>query len=84
VARNTRAVGGYLNKDLSNRPDVSPWVTDRTAKGRLGMNTGGGIFSYTPERIAELAQGRKKPGVLLFGDHCFSLTRLCTASRRIK
>jgi 3-hydroxybutyryl-CoA dehydrogenase/5-formyl-3-hydroxy-2-methylpyridine 4-carboxylate dehydrogenase len=55
-----QAVGSYLNKDLSNRADVSPWVTDRTAKGKLGMKTGGGIFSYTPERINELRAERAR------------------------
>ncbi len=55
-----QAVGSYLNKDLCNRADVSPWVSERTAKGRLGMKTGGGIFSYTPERIAELRAERAR------------------------
>jgi 5-formyl-3-hydroxy-2-methylpyridine 4-carboxylic acid 5-dehydrogenase len=55
-----QAVGSYLNKDLSNRADVSPWVTERTAKGKLGMKTGGGIFSYTPERVAELRAERAR------------------------
>ncbi|MBX6321839.1 MAG: 3-hydroxyacyl-CoA dehydrogenase family protein [Rhodospirillaceae bacterium] len=55
-----QAVGSYLNKDLCNRADVSPWVTERTGKGRLGMKTGGGIFSYTPERIAELRAERAR------------------------
>ncbi len=53
-----QAVGSYLNKDLSTRGDVSPYVTERTAAGRLGMKTKGGIFDYTPERIAEL-QGQR-------------------------
>jgi 3-hydroxybutyryl-CoA dehydrogenase/5-formyl-3-hydroxy-2-methylpyridine 4-carboxylate dehydrogenase len=55
-----QAVGSYLNKDLCNRGDVSPWVTDRTAKGTLGMKTGGGIFKYTPEKINELRAERAR------------------------
>jgi 5-formyl-3-hydroxy-2-methylpyridine 4-carboxylate dehydrogenase len=53
-----QAVGSYLNKELSNRPDVSGYVTERTGAGKLGMKTKGGIFDYTPERIAEL-QGQR-------------------------
>ena len=49
-----QAVGGYLNKDLCNRGDVSGYVTERTAKGALGMKTGSGIFSYQPEDIEAL------------------------------
>jgi len=54
------AVGSYLNKDLSTRPDVSPWITERTKAGKLGMKTGGGIFDYTPEQIRELRMARAK------------------------
>ena len=55
-----QAVGSYLNKDLCNRGDVAPYVTERTAKGTLGMKTGGGIFSYTPERVNELRAERAR------------------------
>jgi 3-hydroxybutyryl-CoA dehydrogenase/5-formyl-3-hydroxy-2-methylpyridine 4-carboxylate dehydrogenase len=55
-----QAVGSYLNKELCNRADVSKYVTDRTAAGRLGIKTGGGIFDYTPERIAELREERAR------------------------
>jgi 3-hydroxybutyryl-CoA dehydrogenase/5-formyl-3-hydroxy-2-methylpyridine 4-carboxylate dehydrogenase len=53
-----QAVGGYLNADLSKRGDVSAYVTDKTAQGHLGMKTGGGIYDYTPARIAELRAER--------------------------
>ena len=53
-----QAVASYLNKELSTRGDVSPLITERTAKGRLGIKSGGGIFDYTPERISELRQAR--------------------------
>ena len=55
-----QAVGSYLNKDLCNRADVASYVTSRTASGKLGMKTGGGIFSYTPEQIAQLRQERAR------------------------
>ncbi|MEO1193767.1 MAG: 3-hydroxyacyl-CoA dehydrogenase NAD-binding domain-containing protein [Pseudomonadota bacterium] len=55
-----QAVGSYLNADLSTRGDVSPYVTDKTAAGKLGMKTGGGIFEYTPEQAAALRDARAK------------------------
>ena len=55
-----QAVGSYLNKELCDRDDVAGYVTERTAKGKLGMKTGSGIFDYTPERIAELRAARAK------------------------
>ncbi|MHA1564291.1 MAG: 3-hydroxyacyl-CoA dehydrogenase NAD-binding domain-containing protein [Alphaproteobacteria bacterium] len=55
------AVGSYLNKELCNRGDMSPFVTDRIAAGKLGIKTGGGVYDYTPEKIKELVaeRGRK-------------------------
>ncbi len=55
-----QAVGSYLNADLSTRKDVSPYVTEKTASGKLGMKTGGGIFDYTPEEAAALRDERAK------------------------
>ncbi len=55
-----QAVGSYLNKDLCNRADVAEFVTSRTKAGKLGMKTGGGIFDYTPEKIAQLRQERAR------------------------
>ena len=49
-----QAVGSYLNADLCNRDDVSGYITERTEKGDLGMKTGNGIFSYTPDDIEAL------------------------------
>ena len=54
------AVGSYLNNELCNRGGVSDYVTERTAAGNLGMKTGSGIYSYTPERIKELQGLRAK------------------------
>jgi 3-hydroxybutyryl-CoA dehydrogenase/5-formyl-3-hydroxy-2-methylpyridine 4-carboxylate dehydrogenase len=55
-----QAVGSYLNKELCNRPDVSKYVTAKTEAGKLGIKTGGGVFDYTPERIAELRAERAR------------------------
>ena len=55
-----QAVGSYLNNELCNRGDVSSYVTERTAEGNLGMKTGSGIYSYTPEKIKELQGQRAK------------------------
>jgi 5-formyl-3-hydroxy-2-methylpyridine 4-carboxylic acid 5-dehydrogenase len=54
------AVAGYLNRELCDREDVAAYVTDRTSQGKLGVKTGSGIFSYTPERIAELQAERAR------------------------
>ena len=54
------AVAAYLNKELCDREDVAAYVTGRTAHGKLGVKTGGGIFSYTPERIAALQAERTR------------------------
>lgn len=55
-----QAVGSYLNKELCTRGDVSPYVTERTKAGKLGIKTGGGIFSYTPEKSKELMAQRAR------------------------
>ncbi len=56
-----QAVGSYLNKELCNRDDMSPFVTERIAAGKLGIKTGGGVYDYTPEKIKQLVgeRGRK-------------------------
>jgi 3-hydroxybutyryl-CoA dehydrogenase/5-formyl-3-hydroxy-2-methylpyridine 4-carboxylate dehydrogenase len=54
------AVAGYLNQELSNRTDVAPYIAARTARQQLGIKTGGGIYEYTPERIAELQSMRAR------------------------
>lgn len=48
------AVAGYLNKELSNRTDVAAYIQERTAQRKLGMKSGGGIYDYTPEKVAQL------------------------------
>jgi 5-formyl-3-hydroxy-2-methylpyridine 4-carboxylate dehydrogenase len=54
------AVAGYLNKELSNRSDVAPYVEARTRQKKLGLKTGSGIYDYTPQRIAELQASRAR------------------------
>ena len=56
------AVASYLNKELSNRADVAAYVTERTAQRKLGIKTGGGIYDYTPEKIAELQRAGTQAG----------------------
>jgi len=54
------AVAGYLNKELSARPDVATYITERTAQHKLGIKTGGGIYSYSPAQIQELQSARAR------------------------
>jgi 3-hydroxybutyryl-CoA dehydrogenase/5-formyl-3-hydroxy-2-methylpyridine 4-carboxylate dehydrogenase len=53
-----KAVGSYLNRDLSTSGDVSKTIHDLIDQGRLGMKTGGGIYDYTPEQIEQLRAQR--------------------------
>jgi 3-hydroxyacyl-CoA dehydrogenase len=53
-----KAVGSYLNSDLSTSGEVSSTILDLIEKGRLGMKTGGGLYDYTPEQINELRAKR--------------------------
>lgn len=55
-----QSVGSYLNADLSTRDDVSSYVTEKTASGKLGMKTGGGVYQYSPEEAAALRDRRAK------------------------
>lgn len=52
------SVSSFLNADLSTRKDVAPFVRERTGSGRFGIKTGGGVYDYTPERIAALQAER--------------------------
>ena len=55
-----QSVGSYLNADLSRREDVSPYITERTAAGRLGIKTGAGIFDYADSDTATLRAERAR------------------------
>ena len=48
------SVAGYLNSELSTEPGVSTTITERTGGGKLGLKSGGGMFEYTDEELAEL------------------------------
>jgi len=50
--------GAFLNADLDKRGDVSKMITERIARGDLGMKTGNGIYRYTPEQIQQLRAAR--------------------------
>jgi 3-hydroxybutyryl-CoA dehydrogenase/5-formyl-3-hydroxy-2-methylpyridine 4-carboxylate dehydrogenase len=52
------SVGGYLNRELATDSEVSRTITERTAEGKLGLKTGGGLFSYSEEELAELPRKR--------------------------
>lgn len=52
------AVASYLNKDLNDSGDVSETITEKVANGELGMKTGRGLFSYTPDSSQALRTTR--------------------------
>jgi 3-hydroxyacyl-CoA dehydrogenase len=52
------SVGSYLNSDLSTESGVSETITRLTGEGKLGLKTGGGLFSYSDEELAELPKKR--------------------------
>lgn len=53
-----QSVASYLNPELSRRQDVPAVIAERTAQGRLGLKTGGGLFDYTPEELQSLRARR--------------------------
>ncbi|MEQ9487871.1 MAG: 3-hydroxyacyl-CoA dehydrogenase NAD-binding domain-containing protein [Alphaproteobacteria bacterium] len=55
-----KSVSSYLNADLCNRDDISPFVSAKTDAGDLGLKSGSGIFSYKPDEIAALRAKRAK------------------------
>ena len=55
-----QSVGSYLNGQLSTRSDVSPYVTERTKSGDLGLKSGKGIFSYGDQEAERLRAERAK------------------------
>lgn len=54
------SVSSFLNQDLCDRKDVSPLVRDQIAAGKLGLKSGDGVYSYTPESIAKLQPERAR------------------------
>lgn len=53
-----QSVASFLNAELCDRADVSPMVTNATAKGNLGMKSGSGLFDYSPDELAALPRER--------------------------
>jgi 3-hydroxybutyryl-CoA dehydrogenase/5-formyl-3-hydroxy-2-methylpyridine 4-carboxylate dehydrogenase len=53
-----QSVSSFLNEELCGRSDVSPLISETAAKGRLGMKSGGGLFDYTDEQLAQLPRER--------------------------
>lgn len=54
------SVASYLNRDLNSSPDVSLLVRQKVQRGELGIKTGRGLFTYTPEQIASLGAARAR------------------------
>ncbi|MEQ8479768.1 MAG: 5-formyl-3-hydroxy-2-methylpyridine 4-carboxylate 5-dehydrogenase [Hoeflea sp.] len=52
------SVSSFLNEDLCDRKDVAPLVGKQMAAGKLGIKSGEGVYSYTPEKIAQLQPER--------------------------
>jgi 3-hydroxyacyl-CoA dehydrogenase len=53
-----QSVAGYLNSDLSTESGISETITRLTGDGKLGLKTGGGLFDYSQEQLAELPKKR--------------------------
>jgi 3-hydroxyacyl-CoA dehydrogenase len=52
------SVGSYLNPELATDSEVSETITRLTGEGKLGLKTGGGLFEYSEEELAELPKKR--------------------------
>jgi 3-hydroxybutyryl-CoA dehydrogenase/5-formyl-3-hydroxy-2-methylpyridine 4-carboxylate dehydrogenase len=52
------SVAGYLNSDLSTESGISGTITELTGEGKLGLKTGGGLFQYSQDELAELPKKR--------------------------
>ena len=59
------AIAGYLFRDLSNAAEVPPILRQCVADGRLGVKSGQGFFTYTPEQGKALAAWRDEALVAL-------------------
>jgi 3-hydroxyacyl-CoA dehydrogenase len=52
------SVAGYLNPELSTESGISETITRLTGEGKLGIKTGGGLFDYSKQELAELPAKR--------------------------
>ncbi len=59
-----QSVGSYLNKDLSDAKEVSPLVTEKTAAGKLGMKTLGGMYDYADEDDVKAERAKIAAGLV--------------------
>lgn len=59
-----QSVAGYLNRDLCNEAAVSSLVTERTAKGQLGMKTLGGMYEYADQDDVNAHRARIAAGLV--------------------
>jgi 5-formyl-3-hydroxy-2-methylpyridine 4-carboxylate dehydrogenase len=53
-----QSVASFLNVDLASRQDVAPGILEKIAAANLGIKSGKGIYSYTPEKIVALQKER--------------------------
>jgi len=53
-----QSVASYLNADLNASSEVSAMVSEKVAKGELGIKSGKGLFDYQPDEIPPLMQRR--------------------------
>lgn len=53
-----QSIHDYLFADLDNRTTPSPVTRERVSKGTLGMKTGQGFFTWTPEQVEERKRKR--------------------------
>jgi 3-hydroxybutyryl-CoA dehydrogenase/5-formyl-3-hydroxy-2-methylpyridine 4-carboxylate dehydrogenase len=55
-----KSVSSFLNADLCNRSDLAPVVKEKIEAGKLGLKSGGGMFSYEAGSIPALQGERAK------------------------
>ncbi len=56
----TYAVQEYLFKELDNSPAPSPFLTKQLSEKNLGVKSGKGFYSWTPEKVQKLIQTRDR------------------------
>lgn len=52
------SVSSFLNADLCARDDVAELTRSQMEAGKLGIKSGGGVYDYTPDKIASLQAER--------------------------
>ena len=55
-----QSVSGYLNAELCKREDSSAMITERTAKGDMGLKSGKGLFDYSDQDLEALRAARAR------------------------